>query len=70
MTEIVSKKPLNNNKNKLTFFDVDLCSPFKVKGLNDENLFITITDRKTRGIWIYPIKFKSQAFAILFEFFN
>ena len=49
---------------------MDIYSPFNINGFKKERYFITLTCRKTRAIWVYAIKFKSQAFNILIDFYN
>ena len=66
----VSYKPLKAPKSILTFYDIDICGPFKVKGLYNERYFFSFTDRKTRAVWIYAIKAKSDAIDIIAEFIN
>ena len=70
MHKIVSYNPLNSNKDILTYFDLDICGPFNINGFKKEHYFITLTCCKTRAIWVYAIKFKSQAFDILIDFYN
>jgi len=48
--EIVSRKPLLSPETILTFFDVDIAGPFKIKGLKGERYFATFTDRKSRAV--------------------
>ena len=62
--EIVSRKALLSPNTILTYFDVDIVGPFKIKGLKDEKYFTTITGRKTRAIWVYPMKYKSDIYNI------
>ena len=66
----VSYKPLKAPKDILTFFDIDICGPFKIIGLLGERYFFTFTCRKTRAIWVYAIKTKAEAIDILATFIN
>ena len=63
-TQINSKIPLAS-ASKLAILDIDLAGPFRTIGLKGERYFATITDRATRAIWVYPIKFKSDILDIL-----
>ena len=66
----MSYKPLKAPKDILTFFDIDICGPFKIIGLLGERYFFTFTCRKTRAIWVYAIKTKAEAIDILATFIN
>jgi hypothetical protein len=68
-TKVGSKEPFKLTSN-LIYFDIDIAGPFSIKGLKGERYFITITDRGTRAIWVYAIKFKSDALDILISFYN
>jgi hypothetical protein len=68
-TKIGSKNPFKSTNN-LIFFDIDIAGPFKTIGLKKERYFLTITDRGTRAIWVYPIKFKAEALDILISFYT
>ena len=67
--EIINRKP-NNPVNILEFIDCDILSPFKIKGLNNENYIFTITCRASKYIWIYAIKFKSDIYDIIVNYYN
>jgi hypothetical protein len=67
--EIISRKP-NNPVNILEFIDCDILGPFKIKGLNNENYIFTITCRVSKCIWIYAIKFKSDIYNIIINYYN
>jgi hypothetical protein len=54
----------------LTYFDVDIAGPFKNIGLKGERYFITFTCRSTRAIWVYSLKYRSQALDKLRELVN
>jgi len=41
--KIVSTKPLSSPTTILTYFDIDICRPFKTKGMNNKSYFITYT---------------------------
>ena len=66
----ISREPLLDNGRILTILDIDIAGPFKVKGLKGERYFLTITDRASRAIWVYPIKYKSDALDILTRFYT
>jgi hypothetical protein len=66
-TKIGSKEPFKNTS-KLIYLDIDIAGPFRTRGLKGERYFLTITDRGTRTIWVYPIKFKAEALDILISF--
>ena len=68
--EIVGYKPLKSPLEKLTFYDIDLAGPFRVEGVKGERYILCLTDRRTRAIWIYPIKHKSLVIDIFIEFYN
>jgi hypothetical protein len=68
--EIVSYSPLKPPIDKLTFYDIDIAGPFRTIGLKGERYFITFTDRFSRAVWAYPIKFKSMAIDIFIGFYN
>ncbi len=68
--EITSYKPLESPKEILTYFDIDIASPFKNIGLKGERYFITFTCRSTRAIWVYALKYRSQALDKLKELVN
>ena len=67
--EIISRKP-NNPINILEFIDCNILGPFKIKGLNNENYIFTITCRASKYIWIYAIKFKSDIYDIIINYYN
>ena len=54
----------------LTVFDIDIAGPLLPLGLNGERFFMIITCRGSRAVWIYPIKYKGDAFDVLTRFFN
>ncbi|TVY22171.1 Retrovirus-related Pol polyprotein from transposon TNT 1-94 [Lachnellula hyalina] len=66
---ISSKKPMSSAL-ILSVYDIDIAGPIKPLGLKGEKYFMTITDRGSRAIWIYPIKHKGDAYSILVKFFN
>ncbi len=67
--EIISRKP-NNPINILEFIDCDILGPFKIKGLKGENYIFTITCRASKCVWIYAIKFKSDVYNIIINYYN
>ena len=69
MYTIIGKKPIASAE-LLTAFDIDIAGPFKIKGLKGECYFLTITDRGSRAVWIYALKFKADAFNKLVYFCN
>ena len=50
--------------------DIDIAGPFNTIGIKGERYFITITDRASRAIWVYPLKFKSEVLEVLVSFYN
>jgi hypothetical protein len=70
--ELVSRDPLKIpfNCGNLEFFDSDIMGPFKTSGLKGERYIITFTCRVTRLVWLYSIKFKSEAYDKMVELFN
>lgn len=68
-TKIGSKEPFTSTSN-LIYLDIDIAGPFRTSGLKGERYFLAITDRGTRTIWVYPIKFKSDALDILISFYK
>ena len=67
--EIISCKP-NKLVNILEFIDCDILGPFKIKGLKGENYIFTITCCASKCIWIYAIKYKSDIYDIIIDFYN
>jgi len=67
--EIISRKP-NNLVNILEFIDCDILGLFKIKGLKGENYIFTIICRASKYIWIYIIKFKSNIYNIIINYYN
>ena len=69
-TKVGSKKPFLPTTSDLTHFNIDIAGPFRIKGLKGERYFITITDRGTRAIWVYALKFKADTLDIIISFYN
>ena len=67
---IKSSKEAFKNTSNLTHFDIDIAGPFRTKGLKGECYILTITDRGSRAIWVYPLKFKSDALDRLVSFYT
>ena len=67
--EIISRKS-NNPVNILEFIDCDILSSFKIKGLKGKNYIFTIIYRASKCIWIYIIKFKSDIYNIIINYYN
>jgi hypothetical protein len=67
--EIISRKP-NNPVNIFKFIDYDILGPFKIKGLKGENYIFIITYRVSKYVWIYVIKFKSDIYNIIINYYN
>ena len=67
--EIISRKP-QNPVNILEFIDCDILGPFKIKGLKGEKYIFTITCRASKCIWIYAIKYKSDIYDIIINYYN
>jgi hypothetical protein len=71
-------KQIHPKKNKililralnLVIFDIDITGPFKLLGLKEEIYFIIITDRGSRSIWVYSLKYKRNAYNRLVSFFK
>ena len=42
----------------LFIIDIDIVGSFKIKGLKGESYFISLTDKDSRVLWIYAIKYK------------
>ncbi|TVY34054.1 Retrovirus-related Pol polyprotein from transposon TNT 1-94 [Lachnellula cervina] len=51
---IGSKKPMSTAP-VLSVYDIDIAGPIKPLGLKGEKYFMTITDRGSRGAWVFPI---------------
>jgi hypothetical protein len=54
----------------LTVFDLDICGPIKPLGLKGERYFMTLTDKGSRSVWVYNIKYKSNIYIVLINFFK
>jgi len=67
--EIISRK-LNNPVNILEFIDCNILGLFKIKGLKGENYIFTIICRVSKCVWIYAIKFKSDIYNIIINYYN
>jgi hypothetical protein len=67
--EIISRK-LNNPVNILKFIDYNILGLFKIKGLKEKNYIFIITCRASKYIWIYIIKFKSDIYNIIINYYN
>jgi hypothetical protein len=65
----ISRQPLLDNSRILTIINIDIAGPFKITGLKGERYFMTITCKASKAIWIYLIKYKSEAFDILIRFY-
>ncbi|KAK6611374.1 reverse transcriptase domain protein [Botrytis cinerea] len=70
MTQNISKTLSDIKLDQFERVSTDICGQFKIPGLKGEKYFITFTEWATRGIWVYPIKYKSDAFTILKDFYN
>ncbi|TVY47171.1 Retrovirus-related Pol polyprotein from transposon TNT 1-94 [Lachnellula cervina] len=66
---IGSKTPISTAP-VLSVYNIDIAGPMKPLGLKGEKYFMTITDRGSRGAWVFPIKYKGDAYSILVKFFN
>ncbi|KAL4376695.1 hypothetical protein GQ457_02G014510 [Hibiscus cannabinus] len=54
-------------------FDVvhmDIWGPFPIKSLYGHSYFLTIVDDKSRFVWVYPMRFKSDARTLIVDFYN
>ncbi|KAL4362743.1 hypothetical protein GQ457_04G027460 [Hibiscus cannabinus] len=52
-------------------FDIvhmDVWGPFPVKSLYGHSYFLTIVDDKSRFVWIYPMKYKSEVRSLIIDF--
>ncbi|CAM8929156.1 unnamed protein product [Rhodiola kirilowii] len=47
----------------------DVWGPFPIESLSGANYFLTIVDDKSRGVWIYLMKKKSEVADLLMQFF-
>ncbi|TVY12516.1 Retrovirus-related Pol polyprotein from transposon TNT 1-94, partial [Lachnellula arida] len=66
---ISSKKPMSTAP-VLSIYDIDIAGPIRQLGPKGEKYFMTITDRGSRVAWVYPIKYKGDAYSVLVKFFN
>jgi hypothetical protein len=66
-TKKVSYLPLKSPSEILSYFDVDIAGPFRVKGPKGEAYILTFTCRKTRVVYIYNLKYKTDAIDKLIE---
>ena len=67
--EIISQKS-NNLVNILKFIDCDILGLFKIKGLKKENYIFIIIYCASKYIQIYIIKFKSDIYNIIINYYN
>ena len=49
---------------------MNIIKPFKIKGLKGKRYFLIIIDRGFKVIWIYPLKFKVDAYDVMIDFYN
>ncbi|KAH3678857.1 hypothetical protein OGATHE_000126, partial [Ogataea polymorpha] len=55
-------------KAPLELLHVDVCGPFNTKGTQNERFFLTIVDRFTHMVAVYPLQHKSQVSQLLKEY--
>ncbi|TVY36400.1 hypothetical protein LCER1_G008868 [Lachnellula cervina] len=63
---IGSKTPISTAP-ILSVYNIDIVGPIRPLGLKGEKYFMTITDRGSRGAWVFPIKYKGDAYSILIK---
>ena len=68
-THTYSHEPLKSNT-IFDIIDIDVAGPFNTISIKGERYFMTITDRASRAIWVYPLKFKSEVLEVLVSFYN
>src|SRR6266511_3419102 len=68
--ELVNYRKMTGAKKPFELVHTDIAGPFQVSGLKNERYYISFTDDFTRFVWIYSLKFKSEAFDRLVEYFN
>ena len=66
-TRTYSHEPLKSNA-IFDIIDIDVAGPFNTIRIKGERYFITITDRASMAIWVYPLKFKSEVLEVLVRF--
>jgi hypothetical protein len=52
----------------LTIFNIDITGFFKFKSPKRKVYFIIITDRDSRVVWLYYLKYKNDIYNILINF--
>lgn len=67
--EIVSYKNMIGAEKPFELIHTDIAGPF-INGLKSEKYYISFTDDKTRLVWIYCMKFKSEAIDKMIEYYN
>ncbi|TVY46325.1 hypothetical protein LCER1_G008261 [Lachnellula cervina] len=50
----------------LSVYNIDIAGPIRQLGPKGEKYFMTITDRGSRGAWVFLIKYKGDAYSVLF----
>jgi hypothetical protein len=54
----------------LILFDIDLYGPITLVGFKEERYFIIFICRGIRAVWVYTLKYKSEVFDIIINFYN
>jgi hypothetical protein len=68
---IKKKKKISiNTAELLILFNIDLYRPITSIGLKGRRYFIIFIYRDTRAIWVYILKYKSEVFDIIINFYN
>jgi len=66
----INNKILISKIKNLIVFDIDICGPIKLLGLNKECYFIIIINKNSHTVWVYNIKNKNNIYIILLDFFK
>ncbi|TVY49922.1 Copia protein [Lachnellula cervina] len=66
----IGSKKLMSTAPVLSVYNIDIAGPIRPLGPKGEKYFITITNKSSRGAWVFPIKYKGDAYSILVKFFN
>ena len=65
----IGYKPISNAENPFELIYTDTAGPFS-KGLKGEKYFTTFTDDYSKAVWLYSLKFKSDAFDAFKAFYS
>ncbi len=58
----ISKSSSSHSKNPLDLVHSDVCGKIGEKSMGGAEYFLTFVDDKTRYVWVYPLKKKSDVF--------